>query len=72
VIRSRYGNHLFGSTYNTLFRAVDPKIEGSSPFGDSNKGVVNAQYKPYTELLEEMKRLDDNVYHLIDYFDGSN
>ena len=39
---------------------------------DSNKGVVNTQYKPYTELLEEMKRINDNVYPLIDYFDGSN
>jgi hypothetical protein len=36
---------------------------------DSNKGVVNWQYKPYTGLLEEMKRLNDNVYQLIDYFD---
>ncbi len=37
---------------------------------DSNKGVINWQYKPYKELLEEMKRLNDNVYHLIDYFDS--
>ena len=37
---------------------------------DSNKGVVTTQYKPYTELLEEMKKLNDNVYPLIDYFDG--
>jgi hypothetical protein len=36
---------------------------------DSNKGVVTFDYKPYTELLDEMKRLNDNVYQLIDYFD---
>jgi hypothetical protein len=35
---------------------------------DSNKGVVNTEYKPYTELLEEMKKLNDNAYPLIDYF----
>ena len=26
-------NHLFTSTYKTRFRAVDPKVEGSIPFG---------------------------------------
>ncbi|MCD6393771.1 MAG: hypothetical protein J7M40_09705 [Planctomycetes bacterium] len=37
---------------------------------NSNKGVVTFDYKPYTELLDEMKRLNDNVYPLIDYFDS--
>ncbi|MDF7807977.1 hypothetical protein P4E94_11050 [Pontiellaceae bacterium B12219] len=37
---------------------------------NSNKGVVTYDYKPYTELLEPMKQLNDNVYSLIDYFDG--
>jgi hypothetical protein len=36
---------------------------------DSNKGVVNVDFRPYTELLDDMKRLNDNVYPLIDYFD---
>lgn len=36
---------------------------------NSNKGVVTCDYKPYVELLESMKRLNDNVYNLIDYFD---
>ena len=44
--------------------AVDPSNR------NSNKGVVTCNYKPYTELLEPMKRLNDNVYSLIDYFDG--
>jgi len=35
-----------------------------------NKGVVTYDYKPYTELLDSMKRLNDNVYPLIDYFDS--
>jgi hypothetical protein len=26
-------NRLFTNTYKTLFRTVDPKVEGSSPFG---------------------------------------
>ncbi len=37
---------------------------------DSNKGVVNYKYEPYVELLDEMKRLNDKVYTLIDYFDA--
>jgi len=37
---------------------------------DSNKGVVTYDYKPYVELLDEMKKLNDNVYPLIDYFDA--
>ena len=36
---------------------------------DSNKGVLTYDYKPYLELLDEMKRINDNVYSLIDYFD---
>jgi hypothetical protein len=46
----------------------DMSVEPSNR--DSNKGVVTSDYKPYTELLDEMKRLNDNVYPLIDYFDG--
>ena len=37
---------------------------------NSNKGVVTFDYKLYTELLDEMKRLNDNVYPLIDYFNN--
>lgn len=36
---------------------------------DSNKGVVKWDFEPYTELLDEMKQLNDNVWSLIRYFD---
>ena len=36
----------------------------------SNKGIVTWDYKPYTDLLVEMKKLNENVYLLTDYFDS--
>jgi hypothetical protein len=50
----------------------DPNDTSVDPSNrDSNKGVVTYDYKPYTELLDEMKRLNENVYPLIDYFDNN-
>lgn len=37
---------------------------------DSNKGILNYRFEPYTDLLARMKMLNDNVYPLIDYFNG--
>lgn len=37
---------------------------------DSNKGILNTNYEPYTPLLEKMKQVNDNVYGLIKYFDN--
>ena len=36
---------------------------------DANKGIVNADYEPYNELLDRMKPVNERVYSLIDYFD---
>jgi hypothetical protein len=36
---------------------------------DSNKGVVNSLFVPYTPLLENMKALNTHVYELIKYLD---
>ena len=55
------------------FKCVDnnPNDTSVDPSNrDSNKGIVTFDYKPYTELLDSMKRLNDNVYPLIDYFDS--
>jgi len=35
---------------------------------DSNKGIVDSSYNPYSPLLSEMKILNDNVFNLIGYF----
>jgi len=36
---------------------------------DSNKGLVNTNYKPYPPLAEKMKELNTQVYDLIKYYD---
>ncbi len=33
----------------------------------SNKGILNAAYQPYPELIESMRRINRNVYGLRDY-----
>jgi hypothetical protein len=36
---------------------------------DSNKGIVNSKFEPYSSLLEEMKIINENALNLIQYFD---
>ncbi len=35
---------------------------------DSNKGVVNSNYEPYDDLLNEAEQVNKQSYHLIQYF----
>jgi hypothetical protein len=37
---------------------------------DSNKGILNNRYEPYQPLLASMKRINERLYALTDYFDG--
>lgn len=46
---------------------MDPTADPSN--NDSNKGIINTQYKLYKQLTERMKQLNDNKYNLINYFD---
>lgn len=39
---------------------------------DSNKGIVNSDYEPYTALTDNMKVINTHTYELIQYFDDSN
>lgn len=39
---------------------------------DSNKGIVDSQFKAYSPLLEQMKALNDHTYDLIQYFDAQD
>ena len=58
------GWHWFRYSDNDLDdKTVDPSNR------DSNKGIVNNRYEPYTPLLEAMKPLNRHVYALADYFD---
>jgi hypothetical protein len=36
---------------------------------DSNKGIVNSNFEPYTPLLVNMKALNQHVFELIQYLD---
>ena len=55
------------------FRYTDnvggPSNGSSNPDLNSNKGIYTRDYKPYTETLEGMYRINRNVYELIKYFD---
>jgi len=53
------------------FRDNNPEDLSTDPSNrDSNKGIIDYQYKPYVTLLEDMKKLNNDVYALIDYFDS--
>ena len=48
---------------NPLDTSTDPSNR------DSNKGIVNWNFQPYTPLMNAQKEINTNVYNLIDYFD---
>ncbi|MHC4558555.1 MAG: hypothetical protein ACYS80_14775 [Planctomycetota bacterium] len=53
------------------YRDNNPEDLNTDPSNrDSNKGIVDYQYKPYVTLLEDMKKLNNEIYALIDYFDS--
>ena len=48
----------------------DPMSTKADPSNlDSNKGIVNCSYQPYTELLDAMQVLNAQVYPLTAFFD---
>ena len=48
----------------------DPADTKSDPSNqDSNKGIFNNRYEPYTPLLDSMKRINEKAYGLVDHFD---
>lgn len=54
------------------YRDNNPEDLSTDPSNrDSNKGIIDYKYKPYTTLLEDMKNLNNDVYALIDYFDSN-
>jgi len=47
----------------------DPDDKGVDPSNrDSNKGIVSNRYQPYTPLLDSMRRINQRIYSLADYF----
>jgi hypothetical protein len=54
------------------YRDNNPEDLSTDPSNrDSNKGIIDYQYNPYISLLEDMKKLNNEVYALIDYFDSN-
>lgn len=49
---------------------TDTKTDPSNR--DSNKGLFNNRFEPYTPLLESMKQINQRAYSLIEYFDGKS
>jgi hypothetical protein len=48
----------------------DPADNRADPSNtDSNKGILNNQFKPYKPLLDSMKRINERSYGIINYFD---
>ena len=39
---------------------------------NSNKGIVNVEYEPYTDLVDAMKELNTQAYRLIEFFGGAS
>jgi len=63
--RSCVGWHWF------KYRDNNPQDLSTDPSNrDSNKGIVDYQFEPYAALLHDMKKLNDQVYALVDYFDS--
>lgn len=61
----RVGWHWFKYSDN------DPGDKNADPSNrDSNKGIVNAMYDPYTPLLDAMKPLNERACGLIHHFDS--
>jgi len=52
------------------YRDNNPEDLSTDPSNrDSNRGIVNYKYEPYSALLGQMRQLNNQVYALIDYFD---
>jgi len=49
---------------------ADTKTDPSNR--DSNKGMFNNRFEPYTPLLESMNKINQRAYSLIKYFDGKS
>lgn len=48
----------------------DPTNLNADPSNiDSNKGIVDSQFKLYTPLMDNMKKLNDHVFQLTQFFD---
>jgi hypothetical protein len=51
----------------------DPEDLTTDPSNrNSNKGIVNVNYQPYTNLVNQMKMINHQAYRLIEFFDDAS
>lgn len=51
----------------------DPQDLTADPSNrNSNKGIVNVNYQPYPNLVDQMKIINSQAYRLIEFFDGAS
>jgi len=51
----------------------DPEDLSTDPSNrNSNKGIVNVKYEPYTELTDAMQEINLQAYRLIEFFDDAS
>jgi hypothetical protein len=49
----------------------DPTHKNPEPSNiDSNKGIVDNDYRPHKDLMDQMKQINEQVFDLIEYFDS--
>ncbi len=59
------------TTNRQHYQDNDPNDPTAGPSNnDSNKGIVNTQYEVYEKLAGKIKKLNDNKYQLIKFFDS--
>ena len=46
-----------------------PASDETASNTNANKGIVDNYLEPYTPLLDKMRELNQQVYHLADFFD---
>jgi hypothetical protein len=85
IVRTQRDRGLFYQNYNLAlleskncvgwhyfkYQDNDPTATGVDPSNiDANKGIVDNDYNVWEPMMEKMKELNNQVYHLIEYFDG--
>jgi hypothetical protein len=85
IVRTQKDRGLFYQNYNLAlleskncvgwhyfkYQDNDPDAKGVDPSNvDANKGIVSNRYVPWAPMLDKMKELNTQVYHLIEHFDS--
>ena len=85
IVRTQKDRGLFYQNYNLAlieskncvgwhyfkYQDNDPTAKGVDPSNvDSNKGIVDNDYEVWQPMMDEMSELNNQIYQIIDFFDG--